>query len=42
MTRSKLLLRRTSVFLFACMAPEAAAPLNILLTNDDGYAAPGI
>lgn len=42
MTRSRVLLRRTAMFLFACISAGAAAPLNILLTNDDGYAASGI
>lgn len=42
MTRARVLARLTSVFLFACISVFAAAPLNILLTNDDGYSAPGI
>ena len=42
MTRSRVLLRRTVVFLLACISALAATPLNILLTNDDGYSASGI
>jgi hypothetical protein len=40
MTRSGVLLRRTTIFLFACISVIAAAPLNILLANDDGYQSP--
>jgi 5'/3'-nucleotidase SurE len=42
MTRSRVLLWRTALFLFTCVFAATAAPLNIVLTNDDGYAASGI
>ena len=41
MTRSRAFVSGTMILLFACMA-AAATPLNILLTNDDGYSATGI
>jgi 5'/3'-nucleotidase SurE len=42
MTRSRAFVQGTLTLLFTCISAAAAAPLNILLTNDDGYAAPGI
>lgn len=42
MKRPRVFVRATMVFLLACICAAASAPLKILLTNDDGYSAPGI